>query len=743
MNRHLLPLPVLGAALLGFTGTLAWAQSSPTPTLSAASMPVQSAQTITITGRQERLQVGGWGDTALSRLPVQGLGIDSQTWADAAGNGLSALTRFDASLSDAYNAEGYWSTFTVRGYVTDPRSNFRRDGLPINAETALALQALQRIEVLKGVSGIQAGTSSPAGLINLAVKRPVAGLRQGSVQWLQSGGWSISADLSDRVGPQGQWGWRLNAQASRLDPPAQFAQGSQHLLAWSADWRSAGGALLEVEAQWSHQRQPSVPGLSLLGDRVPNARTLDPRLNLNHQPWTQPVVLDDLTGSVRWQQPLWGSWQLRLHALSQRLHSDDRTAFPFGDFDSDYSCQWCDRFASDGSFSLWEFISNHERRHQQVLDLSLRGSAAWAGQRHQLTMGVMGTRFRARFEDQVFDLAGTSRIDAPTAVPRSALTADASVNRDEDTLEWYARDAISLRPSWQALVGVRHTAMQRRAQRTSAGLEGWGASEEEVQRLLAPTQAHQKATVGWLALTHTLPSGALAYASWGQGLESEFVPNRTRYRNRGQVLSALTSRQWELGFKHATAHSEFGLAAFDIWRPVAADEGSCVEPGSCVRVLDGGARHQGLEGQWRSQWGAWSWLAGAQWLRAERENSATPAVNGSRPVNVPGRSLRLGTVYRLGPASGLAGLEIHASVVAESDRLVLPYDAHTRIGGWARVDLGAKYLQRWNQGQLIWRAHLENAADRRAWKEAPYAFGHAYLFPLAPRTWRLSAQWDW
>ena len=43
---------------------------------------------------------------------------------------------------------------------------------------------------------------------------------------------------------------------------------------------------------------------------------------------------------------------------------------------------------------------------------------------------------------------------------------------------------------------------------------------------------------------------------------------------------------------------------------------------------------------------------------------------------------------------------------------------------------------------LVWRAGVDNLTDRRAWRESPYQFGHAYLFPLAPRTLRLSVQAD-
>ena len=35
----------------------------------------------------------------------------------------------------------------------------------------------------------------------------------------------------------------------------------------------------------------------------------------------------------------------------------------------------------------------------------------------------------------------------------------------------------------------------------------------------------------------------MIYASWGQGIESEVAPNRTRYSNAGRALPALKSRQ--------------------------------------------------------------------------------------------------------------------------------------------------------------------------------------------------------
>lgn len=689
-----------------------------------------SPQTVTITGRTERAPaISGFGDQALANSPLSAGAASAEQLADLGASTLAALTRLDASVADAYNAEGYWSSFAVRGYTLDNRFNFRRDGLPINAETALALANLERLEWLKGASGIQAGTSAPGGLVNLVVKRPVAQLRRGTLGWEQDGTLTAAVDWSQRFGPGGAAGLRLNASAAQLDPRVRDADGRRHLLALAADLTLAPGSRLEAEIETSHQRQPSVPGFSLLGPAVPDAARIDPRINLNNQRWTQPVVFSGRTASLRWTQRLAPEWQLVAHAMTQSLRTDDRTAFPYGVYTPDYDCPaWCDRYAPDGSFSFWEYVSDNERRTSDAAEVSVSGRVVIGPVVHRLHAGVLVTRYQGRFQDQIYDLAGTGRIDGSLQAAPSAGYTDANTNRHERSTEWSLRDAVRLAPAWQLWAGLRHVQLDRRADRTSPASDG-----------LRATRLEQSATTPWLALAHDLTPRTLVYASWGRGLEVDVAPNRARYINAGQPLPALASTQLELGAKHRGDASELTLASFDIDRPLAVDLGSCDAARTCRRAIDGSARHSGLElqGHWRT--GAWQWHAGAMWLQAERRGSSDPTANGKRPVNVPQATLRAGTTWR--PAR-LAGAELSALLVAEGDRVVLPYDDSVRIPGWSRLDLAARWTVRTHVATLTWRAGLDNATDRRAWREAPYQFGHAYLFPLAPRTWRLSVQAD-
>ena len=84
---------------------------------------------------------------------------------------------------------------------------------------------------------------------------------------------------------------------------------------------------IEGEVEWSRKKQASQVGFSLLGDVLP--APVDPRANLNNQPWVQPSKFDALTGSLRYTQALVGNWRVVGQMGSQHLTNDDFTAFPF------------------------------------------------------------------------------------------------------------------------------------------------------------------------------------------------------------------------------------------------------------------------------------------------------------------------------------------------------------------------------------------------------------------------------
>jgi len=692
--------------------------------LAAHAQPsTEAPQRITITGSAAPVtpSVAGFGDTPLWRAPFSATVIDQRQLQDAGISSLGDITRLDAGINDAYNAPGYWNQIAVRGYTLDNRYNYRRDGLPINAETVIGQANKQRLEVLKGTSGLQAGTSSPGGLLNLVVKRPRDRIRSAGLAWTQDSTVEAAVDVGDR---SDTLGWRVNASATHLDPQLRASRGERWLVGAAFDTRLGASTLAEVEFELSRQSQPSTPGFSLLGTRLPDAKDVDPRTNLNNQDWSLPVVLAGRTGSLRVTHTLVDSAEQQLdfvvHAMRQHLVNEDRIAFPYGCSAENAF----DRYCSDGSFDYYDFRSENERRTSDALDLALKGRARLAGLEHQFNAGVLFTRHKARFQRQAFNWVGVGTVDGTSTVPPDPTLTDENTNRDERSTELHLQDVVTLSPQWSLWAGARHTRIERESVRTDGS---------------RATDYTQSFTTPWLALSYAFDKRSQAYASAGQGIESEVAPNRTRYVNAGEALPTLKSRQVELGFKQAGDVLDWRVALFDIRRPASnefhVDDGApalgdCSDADPCERRTDGTARHRGLEveAEWRA--GALSLRGSAMWLRARRNGSDDPAVNGLRPTNVPTRSLKLQAAYNVPAVPGLA---LVGFVTHEGERMVLP-DNSVATPGWTRVDLGARYTHRVGTQQWVWRAGVDNLADRRAWQEAPYQFGHAYLYPLAPRT---------
>ncbi|HEY2927316.1 TonB-dependent siderophore receptor [Piscinibacter sp.] len=677
----------------------------------ASGQTATTLEKVTITGSSDpSVGVGGWANVPLSKSPFQASVINSEQLRDLGIQRLADVTRVDPSVSDAYNAEGYWDFLTVRGFVLDNRYNFRRDGLPINAETSIPLDNKERIELLKGTSGIQAGTSAPGGLANFVVKRPGdEPVRNVQFAWRQPGSVLGAVDLSQRFGDARAFGLRVNAAAERLDPYTRSTKGERQLLAVAADWRLTSDTLLEAEFETSHRRQPSVPGFSLLGASVP--APVDPRINLNNQPWTLPVVFDGNTASLRFSQRLAEGWRWTAHAATQRLKTDDRIAFPFGcGAEGNF-----DRYCSDGTFDFYDYRSENERRRTDAFNVELQGEWHTGGVRHATSTGVLRSAVHDRFGLLAFNFAGVGNVDGSAVTSPMPALGPGIPNRDEHSTELYLRDAMRFGPRVTGWLGVRHTRLHRST---------------------SDTDYRQSFTTPWLAASFELSADTLAYASWGRGIESAVAPALPLYTNRGQPLPALQSRQYELGLKGSTISGGWSLAWFDISRPAFADFGTCDADATCTRQVDGVASHRGVEANVGARWGAWSLQGGLQALRARRERSQTAAINGLRPTNVPALTLKLQGRYEV---AAVRGLSMQAGLVAESDRIVLE-DNSARIPGHARVDVGARYTQGTRAGSLTFRAGIDNLFDRRAWKESPFEFSHVYLFPLAPRTVRLSVE---
>ena len=719
-------------ASLSATATGVMAQASAPAALTAANTastadgngsPEGTLPATTVTApapRQARAGISGLGDTPGWQAPVQAQTFGQTALRDAGITRLADLTKLDASTTDAYNPVGYWDSLNVRGFALSNAYNYRREGLPINAETRIALDNKAGIELFKGTSGIQAGTSAPSGLVNFLVKRPDVSLREVTFGLNDRGGWRLATDLSERFGEQRQYGLRVNAAHEDLRPTMQAANGRRRLAAVAGDWQLTRDTRLEAEFEHSFQSQPSVPGFSLLGSALPSAKSIDPTINFNNQAWSRPVELQGNTGSLRWTQNWAAGWRSQVSYGEQRLQSTDRGGFPFGCTTDGNFAAYC----SDGSFDYYDFRSPGEHRRTRALNATLQGQVNTGALRHDLSFGVLRSRHDTDLNQAAYNYAGGGDISGQFTSGEAALPLDyANTLRSERSTELSIVDALSHDGPWRAWVGLRHTRLQRDTALTDGSVNGTASLDDNL-------------STGWAAIGYQLAEQTQAYASWGQGIETTAAQNPApstfvSYTNAGEVLPVRRSRQLEVGVKSAAGAHQWGINAFQIHRPVA--DKITQDGGTTYAYLnDGEAVHRGLEASW--QWRSPQWqtsLAGAL-LDTERRGSQRTdvAINGKPAVNVPDHTLKASVAWRL---PGFASAWLQTDVIHEGPRAVTA-DNSVRLSSWTRTDIGLKAATALAGSNVVWRLNVHNVFNLRNWREAPTYSDHVYLMPQAPRS---------
>jgi iron complex outermembrane recepter protein len=684
-----------------------------------ASSPEVTLPPITISAEPARLRsdVAGFGDVPLGKQPISATVISAQDISASGAQRLADLYRFDASIADAYNAIGYIDYATVRGFVIDNKTNVRRDGLPIYADTAIGLANKERVDILKGTSGIQTGVSAPGGLINYGIKRPGAkAMRSMELHVNHDGQYGAALDLSGRWGANAAQGWRLNAALDRLNSSFAGTRGNRQQIALALESRIGRDALLEAEVEWSRQSQPNVPGYSLFNglpgaaSSLPSANT---RINLNTQALSQPTVFEGLTGSLRYEYAFGADWRWSLHAGGQRLRTDDRLAFPFGCSAENVF----DRFCSNGDVDLYDYRSEGERRHKNAVQFKLQGTAHTGRIAHDLSFSLLQASGRISTPDYAYNYAGTINLFAPTPVPENPTPIAGSGNRQTEKSTELAATAVShWSPSFKTWLGLRHTVLKR-------------------SDALSQARYSQSFLTPWLAISYSTTAHTW-YASHGHGIETDIAPLLST-ANPGAVLPARRSRQSEIGVKGSLQAINYQATLFEIERPVSNLD-ACGLSGnfSCLVRPDGLAQHRGLELSAQWQQAAWQLGGSATWLQARRQGSTeNAAINGLRPVNVPRQILRANTAYRLHP-----DWQIAAHISHEARRAALP-DNSVLLPAWTRVDASLRWqISARGESRSALQLSVNNLFNRRYFQESPYQFNHSYLFPTAPRSLRLSWQ---
>ena len=696
---------------------------------------------ITITSPSPQ-QVSGFGDTPLSKAPFSAISIDNQSMRDVGAKRISDALKLDASVTDSYNSPAYWDMLSVRGYTLDNRYNYRREGLPISAETMIPMENKERIELLKGTSGIQAGTSSPGGLANYVVKRAPTGkdetIRSVTASYGNGKSSSVALDLGSRFGESKEFGYRFNTAYEDLNPYIKNTQGHRNMVALAMDWRMSADSRLEFEFEKSERQQMGVNGYSLLDNRLPT--TVDGKLNITRQAWTVPAEFKANTGSIRFKQNLGSDWLWTSQYGSQRLRTDDRLSFASGynyyetiDNPIDTDSKFRDRYTSDGRFELNDYRSNNEQRSVDALQTELNGKTRLGSKTHHLSFSLTRQRQLDRLPPmQAWNPVGEGSIKGGGNSQPNPLPEWPNTNRSEYSTEIAAKDRIELNVNTSVWIGLRYTTYSRSSEQNAI-----------CNPVCTPAVAYNlmsskgSITTPWVGLTHQVGKQIL-FVSHGHGIEMLAAPNTPLYSNPGRLLEVGRSKQTELGIRSLNTNYQqsslnWDVSIFQINRPFAYD---AMDGDSLKRVSNGQQVHQGIGAG--LQWTQKQWLLSgqAQWLHARI--SGVPAAHGigDQPLNVPAITLRALAQYRW---TEIPGLRTSLRLSHEGQRRVKE-DGSINLPAWTTMDFAAHYETRIQGTRSELTLGIDNLMNKHYWRESPKQFGHYYLYPGAPRNLRLTVR---
>lgn len=665
--------------------------------------------------------IDSYGNASLHDTPASVTVVTREQLDDRQVRTLSELAREDASLGDNYAPVGYYQDISIRGYPLDPATGFRGNNLNITGEQKIPLEDRQRVEILKGLAGIEAGVMAPGGVVNYVSKRP-ADVRNVTLGTDSHGSRYGALDIGGWLTPT--FGLRVNAAHEDIHSYVRHADGRRSMLSLAADWKVSDKATLELDSDYQTSGQRSVSGYQLLGGTAIPEHADASRM-LGFEPWQQPVGIDSSNSSLRFDYTLSDDWRLRLAGGHSRSVIDDNVAFAYGCF---YSSDCADGttpgwfFAPNGDYDIYDFRSPDDTRVSDEARAVLEGHLYTGALSHELSIGASAFRRTIDRRAYVYDYVGTGNIDQvdPPYFAPSPNQPGISVRR---LTSWqhslFALDRVHLGDHWQLIAGERLVRLHERS------YDDTGAPERDTRL----SKALPQAAVLWQPNAPTT-----VYLSYSEGLSLGIeAPYWTS--NGGTLLGPRLSRQVEAGLKVQVSDAlDLTGAVYRIHQPYQFAQPDSTPEGFTF-IQRGQEVHSGLELGAHGKLGDnLRIVASARVIQARAENTGTPSYEGHQVVNVPRFRSALHADYRLPFApklSLLGGWRYASSNVATPDGAV-------RVPAYHVFDAGLRYATTWNNHALTWRLSVDNVFNRFYWRDTGTTGGDSYLFPGAPRLARLS-----
>jgi outer membrane receptor for ferric coprogen and ferric-rhodotorulic acid len=600
-------------------------------------------------------------------------------------------------------------TYFSRGFQIDA---LQIDGLTMNQSGSIFVQpdtaVLDRVEVLRGASGMIRGSGNPSATVNMVRKRPTHEFQASAA--LTLGSWDRRRLEADISGPLNEAG-TLRGRVVAVDDSKDFFQKARH------EDRKVFYGVLEAD----------------LGPRT----TLT--ASLQHTDLDATGAWGNLPGNFdgtplnlprdMYLGAAWNTWnRYNQQALTELVHRFDNdwtvkasaayTRLRMKDYGFKQSYFTRASTTNPYLFDVETSTYTGDASDQLVLAASANGPFTLFGRKHELIVGAESLRNKvvATNGGKQNKVTGIDirNWDPYTSYPETFLaitgTGAPSTTSQQGV---YGTARLSLTDPLTLIIGARVSWWDYKAPRTPA-------SNYEVNKEITP----------YAALTYELSKQLSAYASYTE----IFTPQDAKDAN-GNILPPVTGQDYEAGLKGEFFGGRLN-AAMGIFRinnnGKAVEDTNSYSPclpyyttGYC-RVAGGKQRSEGWEMEVSGELApGWQMMAG--YTNTRTKYLKDTAANTGQPLRSidPRHQLRVFTSYRIG--SETQGWTIGGGAQMQSDSFVRSGAITSRQGGYAVYNAMLGY--RFDKTYSI-QMNVNNVFDKVYYKKyAPTGIGYYYGDP--------------
>ena len=612
--------------------------------------------------------------------------------------------------------------FAITNYQYDG-INRPYDGVYGEAATNVDAATLDRVEVVKGATGLMTGSGDPSATVNLVRKKPTKAFKasvSGTV-----GSWDayrtegdISGALNDNGSVRGRFVGAYQDKNSYLDYYSQKKDLFYGIL--EADLTPDTMLTLGIDKSSVTPRGTSWTGNPTYfadGGRTDFPRHFNPGADWSRRDF------DDITYFTSLEQALANDWTLKVSLDQKTTDHDTRLASASGGNP--------DRATGEGMFLYWGRWEGH--RVQNTADVNVSGPFSLGGREHDLVAGVMTSHSRqtgATYDTSAFAQVPGSIYDWDGDLPYQNFPKNGKYERTQSQNGVYL--ATRLRPTddLSFILGGRVSTFKYNedySYYSGAGLDPTHASYKE-HGVVTP----------YAGVVYDLDDTYSVYASY----TSIYQP-QTYKDIDGKTLAPVEGDSYETGLKAAYLDGRLNasLALFRIEQDNVAESigTNPVTNEGIYKAIDG-ATTQGIELELAGELqDGWNLMAGYTYART-RDQDEQRIFGYPLTTSKPEHVIRTFTTYRLPGA--LDKVTVGGGVSWQSAFYGNIYSPtvgdYTRIkqGGFTLVDLMTRYQV---NEHLSFTANANNVFDKQ------YLSGLGNFdttFYGEPRNLTLTTKWD-